>query len=360
MSDVIYLDTKEYSVLLSTIALCRELRYLSVKVSAGLFKNGISDIRFDTNVNNITFKTVSNLSSYITKSNLLGATAVGMDDISHIKISDELAEFLELPPEKKPMSDVYIMVRQADADLYDIDIVSEKIMAINDYIGAFNNLRCNGTLDLSGIRVEFERISGMFVLTIADKIIVPQAFSGRKNMKAMFESSKEIRQIIVDTSEAEILDRAFYTCTHLESADIDLSNAKSVCDMLAMCSNLKEVTLRNAKKDIRMERIVNGSLNIDTMKFINCDFTDYAEPFKQAFIKALEAAKNLAKFYSTELKNVPFRVQMPFNRSFFDIANSVKIFECEGCNKETTELVEHLNSLSRLIHFEGMKLDYLE
>ena len=360
MSDVIYLDTKEYSVLLSTVALCRELRYLNVNVSAGLFKNGISDIRFDTNINNITFKTVSNLSSYITKSNLLGATVVGMDDISHIKISDDLAEFLELPPENKPMSKVYIVVRQADVDLYDIDIVSEKIMAINDYTGAFNNLRCNGTLDLSGVRVEFGHISGMFALTIANKIIVPQAFSGRKNMKAMFESSKEIRQIIVDTGEAEILDRAFSECTHLESADIDLSNAKSVCDMFAMDSNLKEVTLRNAKNGIRMERIVNGSLNIDTMKFINCDFAEYAESFKTAFIKALEAAKNLAKFFDTELKNVPFRVQMPFNRSFFDIANSVKRFECEGCNKETTELVEYLNSLSRMIHFDGMKLDYLQ
>lgn len=360
MSDVIYLDTKDYSVLLSTVALCRDLRWLDIDVSAGVFKTSISNIGFKTNVNNVTFKTVSNLNSYITKSNLLGANVVGIDEFSKLNISDSLAEFLGLPPENKPMSDIYIVVRQADVDLYDIDIVSEKIMAINDYAGAFSKLRCKGTLDLSGVRVEMENISGMFVLTIANKIIVPREFSGRKNMKAMFELSKDVRQIIVDTSEAEILDRAFNTCTHLESTDIDLSNAKSVCDMLAMDSNLKDVTLRNAKNGIRMERIVNGSLNIDTMKFINCDFAEYAESFKTAFIKALEAAKNLAKFFDTELKNVPFRVQMPFNRCFFDIANSVKRFECEDCNEETTELVDCLNSLSRLIHFEGMKLDYLQ
>ncbi len=360
MSDVIYLDAKDYSILLSTVALCRELRCLNVNVSAGVFKTSINNIGFKTNVNNITFKTVSNLSSYTTKSNLLGANVVGIDELSQTHISESLAEFLELPPENKPMSDIYIVVREADVDTYDIDIVSEKIMAIKDYAGAFNNLRCKGTLDLSGVRVEMENISGMFVLTIANKVIVPREFSCRKNMKAMFELCRDIRQIVVDTSEAEILDRAFDNCTHLESADIDLSNAKSVYDMLAMDSNLKEVTLRNAKNGIRMERIVNGSLNIDTMKFINCDFADYLESFKPAFIKALEAAKNLAKFYSTELRNVPFRVQMPFNRSFFDIANSVKRFECEGCNEETTELVEYLNSLSRLIHFEGMKLDYLQ
>lgn len=360
MSDVIYLDAKDYSVLLSTVALCRELRFLDINVSAGVFKTSISNIDFKTNVNNITFKNVSNLSSYTTKSNLLGANVVGIDEFSKLNISDSLAEFLGLPPEPKHMSDVYIVVREADVDLYDIDIVSEKIMAIKEYAGAFNNLRCKGTLDLSGVRVEMKNISGMFVLTIANKIIVPKEFSGRKTMKAMFELSKDVRQIILDTSEAEILDRAFNNCTHLESADIDLSNAKSVYDMLAMDSNLKEVTLRNAKNGIRMERIVNGSLNIDTMKFINCDFADYAESFKTAFIKALEAAKNLAKFFDTELRNVPFRVQMPFNRSFFDIANSVKRFECEGCNEATTELVEYLNSLSRLIHFEGMKLDYLQ
>lgn len=360
MSDVIYLDSKDYSVLLSTVALCRELHCLDVNVSVGVFNTSINNIGFKTNVNNITFKTVSNLSSYTTKSNLLGATVVGIDELFQLNISDSLAELLELPPENKPMSDIYIVVRTVDADIYDIDIVSEKIMEINDYTGAFNNLRCKGTLDLLGVKVEMENISGMFALTIANKLIAPKAFSGRKNMKAMFELSKDVRKIIVDTSEAEILDRAFNTCTHLESVDIDLSNAKSACDMLAMDSNLKEVTPRNAKKCIRMERIVKGSLNIDTMKFINCDFAGYVESFKTAFLKALEAAKNLAKFFGTELKNVPFRVQMPFNRIFFDMANSVKMFECEGCNEETTELVYYLKSLSRLLHFEGMKLEYLE
>lgn len=94
------------------------------------------------------------------------------------------------------------------------------------------------------------------------------------------------------------------------------------------------------------------------LRFLDIDVS--AGVFKTAFLKALEASKNLAKFFDTELKNVPFRVQMPFNRSFFDIANSVKRFECEGCNEATTELVEYLNSLSRLIHFEGMRLDYLD